>query len=163
MKIWITVLLLAVTINGGIAAAAADRPEEVPRRALAPTESGEQPESLLTSISPDLEARESIPENREPAALPAFGCGRASAMPTHLSSSISPRPMHASSCGSSSCSGHHMYADYRRCSTGCNSSGWYNFFYSSPNRSPWQNGWRYTGGSTCGDCSICVESGCTNW
>lgn len=126
-------------------------------------ESGKQLESLFAGISPDWDARESVLEDRETARRSPASCGQESAILAHLASWMSPSSVYAASCGSSSCSGHFMRSEHRRCSTGCNSSGWYRFYYSSPQLAPWQNGWKYTGGSTCGDCDICVESGCQNW
>lgn len=126
-------------------------------------ESGAQLESLFAGISPDWDAGESLLEDRETARRSPVRCGQESAILAHPSSWISPSSVYASSCGSRSCSGHYMRSEHRRCSTGCSASGWYRFCYSNPQLAPWLNGWRYTGGSTCKDCDICVESGCRNW
>lgn len=123
--------------------------------------SGVRLESLFAGLAPDAEARESFLWEGASARRASDPCRQAPAIVRQLASWIDPPSASAYSCGTG-CGGHYMYYVSRRCSTGCN-SGWHSFYYSDPNQSMWQLGWKQPGGTTCGECGLCAEITCINW
>lgn len=78
----------------------------------------------------------------------------------HLLSWLRVPSVHAQGCGQTSCSGHYMFAQYRPCLGDCH--GYYNFYYSNPQRATYDRGYQDAGSTTC--CGQrCAESGCQNW
>ena len=126
-------------------------------------DSGQTLESLFYGIVPDWDAWDSVLHDGASSRGSSIRCQDSFELVRHLSSWINPPSVAASSCGSSVCSGHYMYYEYRPCGFGCSTDGGYGFFYSDPQKAPWQNGRQDIGSLACLDCPPCAEMGCVNW
>jgi len=159
-------LITSAVVSGAIAIAllvASVATEVPPTGPLANDEFGKPLESLFVGMDPDPIAKDAILENGALARDSSVPCRQTSEIASHLASWISPPSVAAYGCPGGGCSGHYQYSQSRLCPSGCNTSGRYNFFYSNPQRSPWQQGKRYAGNYACNNCGPCAERGCTNW
>lgn len=68
--------------------------------------------------------------------------------------------VHASLCTEGSCGSHYMYSDSQWCGSDC-AGGYFNWYISQPEISPYCDGWRYTGNNVCNGCR-CEEDSCNS-
>ncbi len=123
--------------------------------------------SVFVGLPPHPQGREMLGAKR-PLSRVADGCldspsGSTGPVRTpvsqHLLSWLRVPTVRAQRWGQTSCRGHYMFAQYRPCSEDCR--GYYNFYYSNPQRATYDRGYQDAGSTTCYG-QRCAESGCQN-